>query len=180
VEFVKSLRAEHLQSFWYSASKYNFALVATFISLLWVTARTQEEAHTCKLKLEEYRWILRLSSKSADFLERAISMLASSTGVLVKAIPNKPSESDSSEYGQPITADSTPTRETQTYAEQQYDQPTPTSTDYASENMWYGNAEAISISDFSTNFRDDAQLGPTFVESEPSFLFHNHYSQPPG
>jgi hypothetical protein len=31
---VSSLRPEHLQSFWYSASKYNFALVGTFVSLL--------------------------------------------------------------------------------------------------------------------------------------------------
>lgn len=43
-----------------------------------------------KSKLDEYRWTLRLSSKSAEFLERAISMLATSTGVLVKAIPSRP------------------------------------------------------------------------------------------
>lgn len=34
--------------------------------------------------------MLRLSSKSAEFLERAIGMLATSTGVLVKAIPDVP------------------------------------------------------------------------------------------
>ncbi|KAF2263696.1 hypothetical protein CC78DRAFT_517915 [Lojkania enalia] len=90
MEFVQGLRPEHLQSFWYSASKYCFALIGTFISLLWVTALGKEEADTYKAKLDEYRWILRLSSKSADFLERAISMLAISTGVLVKAIPEKP------------------------------------------------------------------------------------------
>ena len=60
------------------------------MSLLWVTAQDKEEADRCKAKLDEYRWTLRLSSKSADFLERAISMLATSTGVLVKAIPEKP------------------------------------------------------------------------------------------
>ncbi|ORY17820.1 fungal-specific transcription factor domain-domain-containing protein [Clohesyomyces aquaticus] len=90
MEFVKSLRPEHLQSFWYSASKYCFALIGTFISLLWVTAQDKEEADLYKAKLDEYRWMLRLSSKSADFLERAISMLATSTGILVKAIPDKP------------------------------------------------------------------------------------------
>lgn len=47
----------------------------------------KDEAHAYKAKLDEYRWTLRLSSKSADFLERAISMLATSTGVLVKGIP---------------------------------------------------------------------------------------------
>jgi hypothetical protein len=90
VEFVQSLRPEHLQSFWYFASKYCFALVGTFISLLWATALDKEEADLYKAKLDEYRWTLRLSSKSADFLERAISMLATSTGTLVKAMPTIP------------------------------------------------------------------------------------------
>ncbi|KAH7088485.1 nitrogen regulatory protein OTam [Paraphoma chrysanthemicola] len=90
MDFVSSLRPEHLQSFWYSASKYNFALVGTFISLLWATATTSEEADLYKKSLDEYRWVLRLSSKSADFLERAIGVMAASTGVLVKAIPENP------------------------------------------------------------------------------------------
>lgn len=90
MDFIQSLRPEHLQSFWYSASKYNFALVGTFISLLWVTATEKTEADGYIAKLDEYRWVLRLSSRSADFLERAISMLATSTGVLVKAIPENP------------------------------------------------------------------------------------------
>ncbi|KAF2429170.1 hypothetical protein EJ08DRAFT_302414 [Tothia fuscella] len=91
-DFVRSLRPEHLQSFWYSASKYCFAVVGTFIGLLWITATTKEEAKGYKDKLEEYRWTLRLSSKSAEFLDRAISMLTTSTGLLVKAIPdNRPS-----------------------------------------------------------------------------------------
>jgi hypothetical protein len=90
MDFVSSLRPEHLQSFWYSASKYNFALVGTFISLLWATSTEKDEADIYKQSLDEYRWVLRLSSKSADFLERAISMLTSSTGVLVKAISDQP------------------------------------------------------------------------------------------
>jgi hypothetical protein len=90
VNFVSSLRAEHLQSFWYSASKYNFALVGTFISLLWATSTTKEEADVYRKSLDKYRWVLRLSSKSADFLERAIGMLGSSTGVLVRLIPEYP------------------------------------------------------------------------------------------
>jgi hypothetical protein len=90
MDFVSNLRPEHLQSFWYSASKYNFALVGTFISLLWATSTSKAEADRFRKHLEEYRWVLRLSSKSADFLEQAISMLATSTGVLIKAIPDHP------------------------------------------------------------------------------------------
>jgi hypothetical protein len=88
---VKSLRPEHLQSFWYSASKYSFALIGTFIGLLWATASTEDEAQTYKERLEEYRWTLRLSSKSAEILDQAASLLAMSTGVLVKGIPKKDS-----------------------------------------------------------------------------------------
>jgi hypothetical protein len=83
---ASSLRPEHLQSFWYSASKYNFTLVGTFISLLWATATDKEEADMYRKCLDEYRWVLRLSSKSAEFLERAMGMLAVSTGVLIGAI----------------------------------------------------------------------------------------------
>lgn len=64
--------------------------MGTFISLLWVTAPEKEAADFYKAKLDEYRWMLQLLSKSADFLERAISMLAVSTGVLVKAMPMVP------------------------------------------------------------------------------------------
>jgi hypothetical protein len=88
---VKSLRPEHLQSFWFFPSTYNFALIGTFIGLLWATSLTQDEAQSYKEKLEEYRWNLRLSSKSAEILDRAASMLTTSTAVLVKGIPDKDS-----------------------------------------------------------------------------------------
>lgn len=74
----------------FSASKYCFALVGTFISLLWITSPQKEEADLYKSHLDEYRWILRLSSRSAEFLERAINMLATSTGVLMKEMSERP------------------------------------------------------------------------------------------
>jgi hypothetical protein len=55
-----------------------------------VTSPNKEEADSYKANLDEYRWTLRLSSRSAEFLERAISMLATSTGVLMKEIPEGP------------------------------------------------------------------------------------------
>lgn len=64
-------------------------MIGTFIGLLWATASTQEEAQSYKEKLEGYRWTLRLSSKSAEILDRAASLLATSTGALVKGIPEK-------------------------------------------------------------------------------------------
>ncbi|KAA8627145.1 nitrogen regulatory protein OTam [Pyrenophora tritici-repentis] len=90
LNFVQSLRAEHVQSFWYSASAYNFVLIGSFISLLWVTSTDKEESGIYRAKLDEYRWMLRLSSKSADFLENALASLNASTGALVRAIPENP------------------------------------------------------------------------------------------
>jgi len=88
-DFVSKLRPEFLQSFWHSSSKYSFALVGSFVSLLWATAVSKQEAEAYKQQLEDYRWTLRLLSKSADILERALDMLAAPTAVLVKAIPEK-------------------------------------------------------------------------------------------
>jgi len=106
MDFVKGLRAEHLQSFWFSASTYCFAVVGTFISLLWATALTKEDADLYRERLEEYRWTLRLSSKSAEILERAVSVLTASTSFLVKAIPekNSPSEDFRTHSGDPSLA----------------------------------------------------------------------------
>ncbi|KAJ2895361.1 uncharacterized protein MKZ38_006632 [Zalerion maritima] len=87
LDFVKSLRPEHLQSFWYSASKYNFAIVGTFICLLASGTppsfgNDDDNAEFYKTKLEDYKWTLRLSSKNADILDRALALMATSVGVL--------------------------------------------------------------------------------------------------
>jgi hypothetical protein len=89
-DFVSALRPEHLQSFWYAASKYNFALIGTFIALLWATATERDEADMYKRCLDEYKWVLRLSSKSAEFLELAIARMSGAAGVLVRGIPEVP------------------------------------------------------------------------------------------
>ncbi|KAJ5061979.1 nitrogen regulatory protein OTam [Bipolaris maydis] len=86
MRFVQSLRPEHHQSFWYSASKYNFVLIGSFISLLWVTSNTEDEAAQYRKKLDEYKWMLRLSSKSADFLGSALTLLNNSTVALVNKV----------------------------------------------------------------------------------------------
>ncbi|KAI4909756.1 hypothetical protein J4E85_011578 [Alternaria conjuncta] len=89
MSFVQSLRPEHLQSFWYSSSTYNFILIGSFISLLWVTSPSREEADRYRAHLDQYRWTIRLSSKSADFLERALVSLDVSSSALMKAIPDE-------------------------------------------------------------------------------------------
>jgi Fungal specific transcription factor domain len=85
LDFFNRLKPEHLQSFWYFASKVNFALIGAFNSLLWVTAISPEEAEFYQRRLQEYRWTLRVSSKSAEFLEVASNILESAVGTLLKA-----------------------------------------------------------------------------------------------
>ncbi|KAF2261835.1 hypothetical protein CC78DRAFT_338034 [Lojkania enalia] len=90
MDFVNRLKPEHLQAFWYFASKINFTLIGTFGSLLWATAPAQEEADFYKTRLREYRWTLSVSSKRAEFLDYAVQMLDASRAML-NNLAEKPS-----------------------------------------------------------------------------------------
>jgi len=96
MDFVNRLTSSHLRSFWYFASKTNFALIGTFGSLLWATAPGREEAEWYRRRLGEYRWTLGVSCKGGGteggtlrLTEFAMGMLDVSTGLL-KALPEKP------------------------------------------------------------------------------------------
>lgn len=92
MDFVNRLNSSHLRSFWYFASKTNFALIGTFGSLLWATSPGQEEADWYRRRLGEYRWTLSVSSKpgeSRGLTKFAMTMLDISTGML-KKLPEKP------------------------------------------------------------------------------------------
>lgn len=80
MDFVNRLKPEHLRSFWYFASKVNFALIGTFGSLLWATSPSTQEAEFYKARLSEYRWTLRVSSRDAGFMEYAVGVLDASAG----------------------------------------------------------------------------------------------------
>ncbi|KAG6035797.1 hypothetical protein E4U19_004295 [Claviceps sp. Clav32 group G5] len=92
MDFVNRLGPNHLQSFWFFASKTNFALIGTFGSLLWATSPGREEAEWYRRRLGEYRWTLSVSSKpggSRGLTRFAVTMLDISTGLL-KKLPDKP------------------------------------------------------------------------------------------
>ncbi|KAB5566589.1 putative RNA polymerase II transcription factor [Coniochaeta sp. 2T2.1] len=103
MDFVNRLTPSHLRSFWYFASKTNFALIGTFGSLLWATSPGREEADWYRRRLAEYRWTLSVSSSKpvgdshraggrGGLTEFAMGMLDISTGLL-KKLPEKPSMS---------------------------------------------------------------------------------------
>ncbi|KAG5978893.1 hypothetical protein E4U55_005805 [Claviceps digitariae] len=92
MDFVNRLAPNHLRSFWFFASKTNFALIGTFGSLLWATSPGREEADWYRRRLGEYRWTLSVSSKpgeSGGLTRFAMTMLDISTGLL-KKLPEKP------------------------------------------------------------------------------------------
>lgn len=64
IDFVQSLKPQHLSSFWYFASPQNFALIGVFGTLLLSTASTPEEADFYRTKLREYRWILKINNEN--------------------------------------------------------------------------------------------------------------------
>ena len=75
--FVKALRPEHLQSFWYFGSSYSFALIGSFSGLCLVTSQGRDEIEFYQTKLSEYRWQLRVWSSGLEVLEKASDLLTS-------------------------------------------------------------------------------------------------------
>lgn len=75
MDFVRNLRPEHLQAFWYSSSASNFALIGSFAALLHVTAPTPDEAQFYKNKLSDYWWVLRVSASGFEHMASAMRLL---------------------------------------------------------------------------------------------------------
>lgn len=96
MDLVNRLSPNHLRSFWYFASKTNFALIGTLGALLWATSPGREEADWYRRRLAEYRWTLSVCAKpgQGQYLTGfAMDMLDTSTGMLLRQLPEKPSMS---------------------------------------------------------------------------------------
>lgn len=95
VDFVQSMKPQHLSSFWYFASPQNFALVGMFGTLLLSTASTSEEAESHRSKLKEYRWTLKMNSENgAKYMKPAMTLLDANLGLLSQATNAVRSDSD--------------------------------------------------------------------------------------
>ncbi|SCU94453.1 LAFA_0F21924g1_1 [Lachancea sp. 'fantastica'] len=86
IEFIRDLKFEHVNSFWYTCSTGNLTLIGTFSALLFVTAPSKQEATIFRDCLRNYVWILRMNSRSFDKarhgLERIHMLLAQIPGLL--------------------------------------------------------------------------------------------------
>ncbi|KAK5031581.1 Fungal specific transcription factor [Exophiala sideris] len=116
MDFFNRLKPEHLQSFWYFASKFNFALIGTFAGLCFVTSVSHDEAEFYQRRLLEYRWTLRVSNKSAEFLEIASGILESAVGSLLKAADSIDSRGFSFPMLQPHAEDGDTSMEHQNFS----------------------------------------------------------------
>ncbi|VEU19568.1 DEKNAAC100608 [Brettanomyces naardenensis] len=75
IEFACELKAEHMQAFWYSSAVNNFALIGVFAAILYVTSSSPEEAAGFKEQLFDYRWVLKVNSRSFDIANRALEKI---------------------------------------------------------------------------------------------------------
>lgn len=94
IEFIRDLKTEHINSFWYTSSTGNLALIGTFSALLYVTAPTKDEALVFRDCLRNYIWILRMSSRSferaGNALDRIHMLLTQIPGLLTDEPATQP------------------------------------------------------------------------------------------
>lgn len=72
LKFLNELKAEHLQTFWYTSARIGFSFIVVFGYLLTLTSKSQQEFDNCKDKLEEYVWKLKINNKNAEFFLHSI------------------------------------------------------------------------------------------------------------
>lgn len=75
MDFVKSLKPEHWQSFWYFASEFSFGLIGVFETLVSCSVSSGHDPSESITRLDQYRWSLKMASQNAAFLERSIAMV---------------------------------------------------------------------------------------------------------
>lgn len=100
VEFVKRLKAEHFQSFWYFSSGKCFAIVGVFAGILCtiqhgisLDPKSDGKPENDYInQLAEYRWVLRVSATGADFMKYAVGILDIDSQVLEEQCCQKISE----------------------------------------------------------------------------------------
>lgn len=75
INFVTSLRPDHLEAFWYFTSPYLFSLLGSFTTLLLVTSLSSQERSFWQDTLNSYLWSLRTTSKSCEPMQYAVNRL---------------------------------------------------------------------------------------------------------
>ena len=82
LKFIKRLKQEHFQSFWYFSSSISFAILGIFASILAVTSLDEVERKSYIALLAEYRWILRINDTGASLTKYGVSVLDANAQLL--------------------------------------------------------------------------------------------------
>lgn len=115
LDFVKRLKAEHLQSFWFFSSSLSLAIIGMYAGHLctmdWGADEHSREAY--KARFAEYLWILRINARSADFMNYAVGILDARSQLLQQQLSLDPGASYSSQSALgiqafPVNCDETP------------------------------------------------------------------------
>lgn len=119
--FVKRLRAEHFQSFWYFSSTISLTIIGLFAGIICATipASDYEERKVCISNLAEFRWVLRISASSAEFLRSAVGMLDAQARLIDEQVGLETSTPTTSPEGQrlPHALDAAEHSKTEDYEE---------------------------------------------------------------
>ncbi|KAK6208609.1 fungal specific transcription factor [Colletotrichum tabaci] len=74
-DFLSKLGAHHLEAFWHSYSRVNFAIASNFIVLLFALSSTPADAEDSLNLLTQWRSLLRIKSRSCDLLNLSLLRL---------------------------------------------------------------------------------------------------------
>ncbi|KAF9880820.1 hypothetical protein CkaCkLH20_01862 [Colletotrichum karsti] len=74
-DFLARLGPHHLEAFWHSYSRVNFAIASNFIVLLFTLSPTTADAEDSLTLLTQWRSLLRIKSRSCDLLNLSLLRL---------------------------------------------------------------------------------------------------------
>lgn len=166
LEFVKSLKPQHLKSFWYFVSASNFSLIATFGTLLCATTYVLEERKWYAAKLKEYRFLLKINSQNgAKYMKPAISVLDANQLLLAETETHMVLGTPESWHTQSgVSPQMATIQEPNTEMVQ-----SPTG-QYGLEGMKF---DSNNVPDFSSSYFSSDVYGP--FASEDGFTFESHH-----
>ncbi|EFQ35092.1 fungal specific transcription factor domain-containing protein [Colletotrichum graminicola M1.001] len=91
-DFLVRLEAHHLEAFWHSYSRVNFAIASNFIVLLFALSPSPADADESLTLLTRWRGLLRIKSRSCDLLNLSLlrldAMFVAGLGKLIELTPS--------------------------------------------------------------------------------------------
>ncbi|KAL1652335.1 hypothetical protein SLS58_000462 [Diplodia intermedia] len=74
-DFVSGLETHHLEAFWHSYSRVNFAIASNFMVLLFASSVTEADAQESLTLLDRWRSLLKIKSRSCNLLNLSLLRL---------------------------------------------------------------------------------------------------------